>query len=48
MRRALAAVLMPAGVLALADAALTLAWQEPVSALAAHAPSRGCARSCAR
>jgi sortase A len=36
MRRALAAVLMLAGVLALADAALTLAWQEPVSALAAH------------
>ncbi len=27
---------MLAGVLALADAALTLAWQEPVSALAAH------------
>ena len=36
MRRALAAVLMLAGVLALADAALTLVWQEPVSALAAH------------
>ncbi len=35
MRRALAAVLMLAGVLALADAALTLVWQEPVSALAA-------------
>ena len=36
MRRALAAVLMLAGVLALADAALTLVWQEPVSALAAR------------
>ena len=36
MRRAVAAVLMLAGVAALADAALTLAWQEPVSALAAH------------
>jgi sortase A len=36
MRRALAAVLMLAGVLALADAALTLAWQEPLSALAAR------------
>jgi sortase A len=35
MRRALAAVLMLAGVLALADAALTLVWQEPLSALAA-------------
>ena len=36
MRRALAAMLMLAGVLALADVALTLAWQEPLSALAAH------------
>jgi sortase A len=35
MRRALAAVLMLAGALALADAALTLGWQEPLSALAA-------------
>jgi sortase A len=35
MRRALAAMLMLAGALALADAALTLAWQEPLSALAA-------------
>jgi sortase A len=35
MRRAVAAVLMLAGALALADAALTLAWQEPLSALAA-------------
>jgi sortase A len=41
MRRALAAVLVLAGVLALTDAGLTLAWQEPVSALAAH---RGQAR----
>ena len=36
MRRALAAMLMLAGVLALADAALTLVWQEPLSALAAR------------
>ena len=36
MRRVVATVLMLAGVAALADAALTLAWQEPVSALAAH------------
>src|SRR6185312_16221328 len=36
MRRALAAAMVLAGVLALADAALTLAWQEPVSALRAH------------
>jgi sortase A len=33
--RALAAVLMTAGVLGLADAALTLLWQEPVTALRA-------------
>jgi sortase A len=33
MRRAAAAVLVAAGVLALADAAVTLAWQEPLSAL---------------
>jgi sortase A len=37
MRRALALALMLAGVVALADAALTLAWQEPVSALRARA-----------
>jgi sortase A len=37
MRRALAVVLMVAGAAALADAALTLAWQEPVSALRARA-----------
>jgi sortase A len=36
MRRALAAAMVLAGVLALADAALTLAWQEPVSALRAR------------
>jgi sortase A len=36
MRRAVAALLMAAGALALADAALTLAWQEPITALAAH------------
>jgi len=36
MRRAAAAVLLAAGALALADVALTLAWQEPVTALAAH------------
>ncbi len=36
MRRGLAVALMLAGVLALADAALTLAWQEPVSALRAR------------
>jgi sortase A len=36
MRRAVAALLMAAGVLALVDAVLTLAWQEPVTALAAH------------
>jgi sortase (surface protein transpeptidase) len=37
MRRAVAAAMVLAGVLALADAALTLAWQEPVSALRARA-----------
>ena len=37
MRRALAAAMVLAGVLALADAALTLVWQEPVSALRARA-----------
>jgi sortase A len=37
MRRALAATMVLAGVLALADAALTLVWQEPVSALRARA-----------
>ena len=37
MRRALAVALMVAGTAALADAALTVAWQEPVSALRAHA-----------
>jgi sortase A len=36
MRRALAVALMLAGALALADAALTVAWQEPVSALRAR------------
>jgi sortase A len=36
MRRAVAAALMLAGVLALADAAITVAWREPVSALAAR------------
>jgi sortase A len=36
MRRAVAAVLIAAGALVLADAALTLAWQEPVTALAAR------------
>jgi sortase A len=36
MRRAVALVLMVAGALALADAALTLVWQEPVSALRAR------------
>jgi sortase A len=36
MRRAAAAVLILAGVLALADAAITVAWQEPVSAIEAH------------
>jgi sortase A len=36
MRRALAVALIIAGALALADAALTLAWQEPVSALRAR------------
>jgi sortase A len=36
MRRALAAALILAGVLALADAALTVAWREPVTALAAR------------
>ena len=41
MRRAIAVLLVAAGVLVLADAALTLAWQEPVTALAAH---RGQAR----
>jgi sortase A len=35
MRRALGTLLIALGVLALADAALTLAWQEPVSALRA-------------
>ena len=34
--RALSTVLIAAGVLLLADAGLTLAWQEPVSALYAH------------
>jgi sortase A len=33
MRRALAAALVAAGLLALADAAVTLAWQEPLGAL---------------
>jgi sortase A len=33
MRRALGTVLIALGLLALADAALTLAWQEPISAL---------------
>jgi sortase A len=37
MRRAVAAAMVLAGVLALADAALTLAWQEPVGALRARA-----------
>jgi sortase A len=37
MRRALAVVLMVAGAAALADAVLTVAWQEPVSALRARA-----------
>jgi sortase A len=37
MRRALAIALMFAGAVALGDAALTLAWQEPVSALRARA-----------
>jgi sortase A len=36
MRRALAVALILTGVLALADAALTVAWQEPVSALRAR------------
>jgi sortase A len=36
MRRALAAAMVVAGVLALADAGLTVAWQEPVSALRAR------------
>jgi sortase A len=36
MRRALALVLVVAGAAALADAALTVAWQEPVSALRAR------------
>jgi len=36
MRRAIAGLLVAAGVLVLADAALTLAWQEPVSALRAR------------
>jgi sortase A len=36
MRRALGTVLIALGLLALADAALTLAWQEPVSALRAE------------
>src|SRR5919202_3955366 len=36
MGRALAVVLMLAGTAALADAALTVVWQEPVSALRAH------------
>jgi len=36
MRRALAVALMLAGALALADAALTVAWHEPVSALQAR------------
>jgi sortase A len=37
MRRALAVVLMVAGAAALADAVLTVVWQEPVSALRARA-----------
>lgn len=37
MRRVLAVALMLAGAAALADAALTVVWQEPVSALRAHA-----------
>ena len=36
MRRAAGVVLMVAGALALADAALTVVWQEPLSALRAH------------
>jgi sortase A len=36
MRRTLAVAVMVAGVFALADAALTLAWQEPLSALSAR------------
>jgi sortase A len=36
MRRALAAAMIVAGILVLTDAALTLAWQEPVSALRAR------------
>jgi sortase A len=41
MRRALGTVLVALGLLALADVALTLAWQEPVSALrAGHAQHR--------
>jgi sortase A len=35
MRRALGTLLVLAGLLVLADAAVTLAWQEPVSALRA-------------
>jgi sortase A len=35
MRRAVAALLVAAGALALADAAVTLAWQEPLSAMRA-------------
>jgi sortase A len=41
MRRALAAVLIAAGALALADAAVTVAWQEPVSALRARRAQDG-------
>ena len=49
MRRALGTVLVVAGLLALADAALTLAWQEPLSALrAARAQRRPRGASCAR
>ncbi|HMI70412.1 MAG TPA: hypothetical protein VK510_10495, partial [Solirubrobacteraceae bacterium] len=35
MRRALGTVLLVAGLLVLADVAVTMAWQEPVSALRA-------------
>jgi sortase A len=36
MRRALGTALLAAGLLVLADVAVTLAWQEPISALRAH------------
>ncbi len=36
MRRALGTALVAAGLLVLADVAVTLAWQEPISALRAH------------